>query len=124
MKVLHDLRWIAAAIIPGELQRRAARGEPVPDLGPPPDVDSVFSELPLGSHPLIPETAAFYAEWLAHDTADAYWQPISPAHWYERVTTPASISAGGTMPSCGARCNTIRACANGAAQNMRAVTNT
>src|SRR5215213_399974 len=35
---------------------------------------------------------------------------------------PHSISAGGTMSSCGAHCNTIRACANGAAQNMRAVT--
>jgi putative CocE/NonD family hydrolase len=89
VKVLHDLRWITAAIVPGELQRRAARGEPVPDLGPPPDADAVFSELPLGSHPLIPEAAPFYAEWLAHATADAYWQPTSPIHWYERVATPA-----------------------------------
>lgn len=89
VKVLHDLRWIAAAIVPGEIQRRAARGELLPDLGPPPNVDQVFAELPLGSHPLIAETAAFYAEWLAHDTADAYWHPISPSRWYERVTTPA-----------------------------------
>jgi uncharacterized protein len=94
VKVLHDLRWVAADIIPGELRRRAARGEAVPDVGVPFDLDSIFSELPLGSHPLIPEAAPFYAEWLAHAAADAYWQPISPSCWYEQVTTPV-LNIGG-----------------------------
>ena len=94
VKVLHDLRWVAASIIPGELQRRVARGEAVPEVGVPFDLDSIFSELPLGSHPLIPEAAPFYAEWLAHATADAYWKPISPVHWYEQVTTPV-LNIGG-----------------------------
>jgi putative CocE/NonD family hydrolase len=89
VKVLHDLRWVVADIIPGEFRRRVARGEAAPDVGVPIDLDSIFSELPLGSHPLIQEAAAFYPEWLAHTTADAYWQPISPVQWYEQVTTPA-----------------------------------
>ncbi|HEU5089342.1 MAG TPA: CocE/NonD family hydrolase, partial [Roseiflexaceae bacterium] len=88
VKVLHDLRWVVGSIIPGELRRRAARGEAVPDPGAPFDLDSVFSELPLGSHPLIPEAAPFYAEWLEHETADTYWEPTSPLCWYEQVATP------------------------------------
>jgi uncharacterized protein len=89
VKVLHDLRWVAADIIPGELRRRVTRGEAAPAVGAPINLDSIFSELPLGSHPLIQEAAAFYSEWLAHATADAYWRPISAPQWYEQVTTPA-----------------------------------
>lgn len=88
VKVLHDLRWVAADIIPGEIRRRVARGEAVPDVGAPIDLDAIFSELPLGSHPLIREAAAFYPEWLAHATADAYWHLISAPQWYEQVDAP------------------------------------
>jgi hypothetical protein len=59
-KVLHDLRWVAQAIIPDEIRRRVARGEEAPASGTLLDLDTVLAELPLGSHPLIQDVAAFY----------------------------------------------------------------
>jgi hypothetical protein len=94
VKVLHDLRWVVQSIIPQELQRRALRGEALPDAGVPFNLDSIFSELPLATHPLVQEAAGFYREWLAHPTADAYWQPISAPQWYEQVDAPALHIAG------------------------------
>jgi len=94
VKVLHDLRWVVQSIIPEEMQRRAARGEALPDAGAPFDLDSISSEIPLATHPLIQEAAPFYLEWLAHATADAYWQPISAPQWYEQVDAPVLNIAG------------------------------
>lgn len=92
-KVLHDLRWTAASIVPAEIERRVARGETILDA-PPLDVEAVLNELPLASHPLIRQYGAFYQEWLAHPTADDYWLPASPRAGYERVCAPA-LNIGG-----------------------------
>jgi uncharacterized protein len=93
-KVLHDLRWVVADIVPGEIRRRVARGEQPPSGGASLDLDAVLAELPLASHPLIQDAAAFYRERLAHPTADAYWRPMSPNAGYEQITAPA-LNIGG-----------------------------
>ncbi|GIV69427.1 CocE/NonD family hydrolase [Caldilinea sp.] len=92
-KVLHDLRWVAAAIVPAEIERRVARGEAIVEA-PPLEVEAALHELPLASHPLIRSYAAFYHEWLAHPSADAYWTPASPRAGYDRIMAPA-LNIGG-----------------------------
>ncbi|HET6380847.1 MAG TPA: CocE/NonD family hydrolase, partial [candidate division Zixibacteria bacterium] len=86
--VFHGLRW-AVGISLSERERRVARGLTVPagDLNL--DLDAVMSHLPLDDHPLFRDLAPFWGDWLAHPTADAYWHPISPNAWYERVGAPA-----------------------------------
>jgi hypothetical protein len=74
-KVLHDLRWVVADIVPAEIERCIARGEEPLESEIPSNVEAVLSEIPLASHPLIREYAAFYLDWLAHPAADDYWLP-------------------------------------------------
>ena len=93
-KVLHDLRWVVADIIPGEIRRRMARGEEPPQSGTSLDLDAVLADVPLASHPLIREVAPFSHDRMAHPTADAYWHPMSPCAGYERITAPA-LNIGG-----------------------------
>jgi len=93
-KVLHDLRWVVANIVPAEIERRVARGEKTPESERPLDVNAALSELPLASHPFIRNYAAFYLDWLAHPTADAYWVPASPNAGYEQITAPALNISG------------------------------
>ena len=100
-KVLHDLRWVVADIVPAEIQRRIARGEkPITGSQTPLDVDGALTELPLASHPFIREYAAFYLDWLAHPTADEYWLPASPRTGYEQICVPALniVKAGMKSP--------------------------
>jgi uncharacterized protein len=77
-KVLHDLRWVVADIVPAEIQRRNARGEKPLDVETSLDLGAALTELPLTTHPLIREYAAFYLNWLAHPTSDDFWLPSSP----------------------------------------------
>lgn len=93
-KVLHDLRWVVANIVPAEMARRAAQGEKLLESDIPFDVDGALTELPLATHPFIREYAAFYLDWLAHRTHDDYWPPIAPNAGYERITAPA-LNIGG-----------------------------
>lgn len=93
-KVLHDLRWVVANIVPAEIERRVARGEMPLKSDKPLDVDGVFSELPLATHPLIREYASFYREWLTHRTADAYWHQSSISANYEQMDVPALHISG------------------------------
>ncbi|MCB0104384.1 MAG: CocE/NonD family hydrolase, partial [Caldilineaceae bacterium] len=98
-KVLHDLRWVVANIVPGEIARRVARGETPLATEMPLDVDGAFAELPLATHPLIQAYAPFYREWLTHRTADDYnaddyWQQSSVSTHYEQITTPALLISG------------------------------
>ncbi len=92
-KVLHDLRWVVAEIIPAEIRRRVARGEKSQD-DPPLEVNAALNELPLASHPWIREYAAFYLDWLAHPTADEYWRAASPCAGYEQIRVPALNISG------------------------------
>jgi uncharacterized protein len=93
-KVLHDLRWVVADIVPAEIERRIARGEQVLETDTPLDVDGALTELPLASHPLIREYASFYLDWLAHPTADDYWLASSPRAGYEQIGVPALNVSG------------------------------
>jgi putative CocE/NonD family hydrolase len=93
-KVLHDLRWVVADIVPAEIERRIARGEQMVESDTPLDVNGALTELPLASHPLIREYAAFYLDWLAHPTADDYWLPSSPRAGYEQIMVPALNISG------------------------------
>jgi putative CocE/NonD family hydrolase len=87
--VLHVLRWVVEAIAPEAIRRRAARGEAVPAAAAGLDLAEALAHLPLDDHPPLRDLAPFYVEWLAHPTADAYWEPGSPRAWYERVEAPA-----------------------------------
>ena len=93
-KVLHDLRWAVADIVPAEIERRINHGEKVLECDTPLDVDAALTELPLARHPLIREYAAFYLEWLAHPTADDYWLASSPQAGYEQISVPALNVSG------------------------------
>ncbi|HET7080100.1 MAG TPA: CocE/NonD family hydrolase [Chloroflexia bacterium] len=93
-KVLHDLRWVVADIVPGEIRRRVARGAVAPPNGGQLDVDAVLNYLPLGDDPLIRDAAPFYQDWLAHATADEYWRPLSPNAGYDKITVPALNISG------------------------------
>lgn len=93
-KVLHDLRWVVADIVPAELARRVARGEKPIGSEIPLDVDLALTELPLATHPLIREYAAFYLDWLAHPTPGDYWLPSAPCAGYERISVPALNISG------------------------------
>jgi putative CocE/NonD family hydrolase len=93
-KVLHDLRWVVANIVPAEIERRIARGEQTLESETPLDVDGALTELPLATHPLIRKYAPFYRDWLAHPTADDYWLASSPQAGYEQISVPALNISG------------------------------
>ncbi len=93
-KVLHDLLWVVGAIVPAEIQRRVARGEKPLACEIPLDANMALNELPLASHPLIREYAAFYLDWLAHPTAGDYWLPASPRAGYDQIRVPALNISG------------------------------
>jgi putative CocE/NonD family hydrolase len=93
-KVLHDLRWVVANIIPAKMERRATRGEKLLEIDTPLDVDGALAELPLATHPLIQEYASFYIDWLTHCTADDYWLPAAPSAGYEQINVPALNISG------------------------------
>jgi hypothetical protein len=93
-KVLHDLRWVVANIVPTEMKRRAARGENLLESDTPLDVEGALTELPLATHPFIREYAGFYLEWLAHRTPDDYWLASAPNAGYEQITAPALNISG------------------------------
>lgn len=93
-KVLHDLRWVVANIVPAEIERRVARGETPINSDIPLDVDGAFNERPLATHPLIQAYAPFYREWLTHRSDDAYWQQSSITANYEQMAVPALHMSG------------------------------
>lgn len=93
-KVLHDLRWVVANIVPAEIERHIARGQQPLASETRLDVDGALNELPLATHPLIREYAPFYLDWLAHPTADDYWLPASPQAGYEQIGVTALNISG------------------------------
>lgn len=90
-KVLHDLRWMVADIIPEAARRAAQRGEPEIEL---PDVDSALQELPMASHPALNRFGTFYRDWLDHATVSEFWRRYSPKSGYEGVSVPALNISG------------------------------
>lgn len=63
-KVLPDLQWVVAAIVPGKLQRRAARGEQLPEGENHLDLDTTLVLLSHADYPLIRKHGPFYCETL------------------------------------------------------------
>lgn len=57
------------------------------------DIDALYHRLPLNEIAEL-KIAAYYHDWLAHPSADDYWQSIAPGRSYERITTPALIIGG------------------------------
>lgn len=93
-KVLHDLRWVVANIVPAEIERRRALGEKPIACEIPLDVGGAFTELPLATHPFIREYAGFYRDWLTQRTQGDYWRPSAPEAGYENITVPALNISG------------------------------
>lgn len=93
-KVLHDLRWVVANIVPAEIQRQIARGELPTDFEYDLNLDTVFDQLPLANNPLIKRFAPFYIEWLTHRTEDGYWDSLSPSKNYEQIQVPSLNISG------------------------------
>lgn len=93
-KVLHDLRWVVADIVPAEMERRAAQGEKLIESDTPLDVDGALTELPLATHPFIHEYAGFYLDWITHRVPDDYWPASAPHAGYEQITVPALNISG------------------------------
>ena len=93
-KVLHDLRWVVAEIIPAELGRPREEFGEKESKGPLPDVDEALNELPLASHPMIASYAPFYREWLTHSSGGEYWFGASPEKGYGGITVPALNISG------------------------------
>ncbi|MGD9157477.1 MAG: CocE/NonD family hydrolase [Desulfobacteraceae bacterium] len=88
-KVLHDLRWVVADIVPAEINRRIKNGENVTDGEFLPDVDTALTELPLAAHPFIKKYAPFYLDWLSHSEAGEFWEQASPKTGYSKIKVPA-----------------------------------
>lgn len=91
-KVLHDLRWTVASIIPEAAERARVAGDA--EEIPLPDVDTALCEIPLATHPSIKRLAGYYLEWMKHSTQDAYWKAMSPSAGYGGITVPALNISG------------------------------
>ncbi len=67
-----------------------SKGKPRPPLA------EQFRHLPLTDPPLLADGPAghFYRDWLAHPTADAFWNALSPNGSYESVQVPVYNVAG------------------------------
>ena len=94
VKVLHDLRWTAADIVPDIVRRLRNDGQEVPSSEELPDVNTVLTDLPLGGHPMIKKYAPFYREWLDNPDYSEYWDRISPAAGYHNITAPSLNISG------------------------------
>jgi putative CocE/NonD family hydrolase len=90
-KVLHDLRWTVADIIPEAARRAVGAGKEKMEL---PDVDDVLRELPMAAHPAVKRFGSFYHEWLEHPTMGEFWRQYSPNSGYGGITAPALNISG------------------------------
>jgi putative CocE/NonD family hydrolase len=58
------------------------------------EMSTTARTLPLTDLPVHPELTAYYREWLAHPTWDAFWQEVSIERQHARVAVPA-LNIGG-----------------------------
>ncbi len=92
-KILHDLRWAAASIIPDAV-RRAEEETGIKETRPLPDVDTVLEALPMAAHPMMDDYGLFYKEWLANNTQGDYWKKTAPNQGYDNVHVPVLNISG------------------------------
>ena len=91
-KVLHDLRWTVANIIPDIMERAKAAGEEVTLSAP--EVYNCLDQIPLASDPAVEQYAKYYVDWMKHDTYDEYWKRIAPKEAYDKVLVPTLNISG------------------------------
>ncbi len=92
-KILHDLRWMAANIIPDAVARAEREGG-VKEERPLPEVDYILEKLPLAGDPMIEEYGSFYIDWLRHDGNGPFWEPMSPYKGYPQIHVPVLNISG------------------------------
>lgn len=91
-KVLHDLRWTVATIIPDIMNRAKKAGEKVTvDV---PDVYNCLEKIPLASDEAIKLYGKYYLDWMKHSTFDDYWKKFSPKEHYQDITVPTLNISG------------------------------
>ncbi|MBR3364190.1 MAG: CocE/NonD family hydrolase [Solobacterium sp.] len=91
-KVLHDLRWTAASIIPDIMERARRAGEEVTVDAP--EVYNCLDKIPLASDVAIKKYGQYYLTWMKHSTYDDYWKQFSPKEHYGDITVPALNVSG------------------------------
>ena len=91
-KVLHDLRWTVASIIPDIMERAKKAGEEV--TVEPPEVYNCLEKIPLASDEAVKLYAKYYLEWMKHSTFDDYWKKLSPKEHYSDITVPTLNISG------------------------------
>lgn len=91
-KVLHDLRWTVAGIIPDVMERARAAGEVVDVEAP--EVYKCLDKIPLASDEAIKKYGSYYLNWMKHSTYDDYWKQFSPKEHYQDTTVPALNVSG------------------------------
>jgi putative CocE/NonD family hydrolase len=52
------------------------------------DVQRLFARLPVGDQPTL-KLAPYYADWVVHDSDDAYWQTFDVRHRWADIRVPA-----------------------------------
>ena len=91
-KVLHDLRWTCASIIP-DIMRRAREAGEVVDLEEP-EVYNCLNKIPLADEPAVSKYAKYYLDWMNHSVFDDYWKQFSPKLHYPDIVAPALNISG------------------------------
>lgn len=91
-KVLHDLRWTVASIIPDIMRRAREAGETV-ELEEP-EVYHCLERIPLASEPAVEKYARYYVDWMKHSTYDDFWKKIAPKEYYDIIRVPVLNISG------------------------------
>jgi len=91
-KVLHDLRWTVADIIPDIMERAKKAGEKVTVSVP--EVYNCLEKIPLASDEAVKLYGKYYLDWMKHNTFDDFWKKFSPKEHYNDITVPTLNISG------------------------------
>ena len=91
-KVLHDLRWTVADIIPDIMERAKKAGEKVTVNVP--EVYNCLEKIPLASDEAVKLYGKYYLDWMKHSTFDDFWKKFSPKEHYNDITVPTLNISG------------------------------
>ena len=91
-KVLYDLRWTIADIIPDIMERaKKAREKVLVDV---PEVYNCLEKFPLASDEAVKLYGKYYLDWMKHSTFDDFWNKFSPKEHYNNITVPTLNISG------------------------------
>ena len=91
-KVLHDLRWTVASIIPDIMESSKKSGQEI--KVEPPEVYNCLEKIPLASDEAIKLYGKYYLNWMKHSTYDNYWKKFSIKDHYDKITVPTLNISG------------------------------